>query len=98
MFVLQPQSGTIVLGKTPRFVAPGEAVAEGAYIAPMPGEILKVMVKAGDKVKSGDILLTMNSMKMETSIEAHSDGEIEKVMVEASAFVEADTLLLKIKA
>lgn len=98
VFVLHSGQGTFHLGKVPRFVEPGDAALEGGYAAPMPGEILKVLVKAGDTVKSGDRLIIMNSMKMETSIEAHSDGEIEEVMVEEKAFVEADTILLKMKA
>ncbi len=98
VFILNSGQGTFPLTKIPRFIDPSEAALEGGYAAPMPGEILKVLVKAGDKVKSGDRLITMNSMKMETSIEAHSDGEIEEVMVEEKSFVEADTILLKMKA
>lgn len=98
VFVLHAGKGTFHLGKVARFIEPGDAALEGGYAAPMPGEILKVLVKSGDKVKSGDRLIIMNSMKMETSIEAHSDGEIEEVMVEEKAFVEADTVLLKMKA
>jgi biotin carboxyl carrier protein len=63
----------------------------------MPGEIIKVLVKAGDKVQSGQGLLVMSSMKMETTIEAHSDGEVEEVFVADKQFVEADTVLLKMK-
>lgn len=97
VFVLNSGQGTFHFTKTPRFIESGDAALSGGYAAPMPGEILKVLVKAGDKVKSGDRLLVMNSMKMETSIEAHSDGEIEEVMVEEKTFVEADTILLKMK-
>lgn len=97
-FILNPGSGSFAFANVPRFTEPGSAALVGGYAAPMPGEILKVLVKAGDQVKSGDRLLVMNSMKMETSIEAHSDGEVEEVMVEEKAFVEADTILLKMKA
>jgi pyruvate carboxylase len=63
----------------------------------MPGEIIKVLVKAGDKVQAGKGLLVMSSMKMETTIEAHADGEVEEVFVVEKLFVDADTVLLKMK-
>jgi biotin carboxyl carrier protein len=63
----------------------------------MPGEIVKVLVKAGDKIESGKALLVMNSMKMETTIEAHSDGEVEEVFVQEKTFVEAGTVMIKMK-
>jgi biotin carboxyl carrier protein len=59
--------------------------------------VVKVLVKPGDAVKSGQRLLIMNSMKMETTIEAHSDGIVEDVLVSEKSFVEANTPLLKIK-
>ena len=63
----------------------------------MPGDITVVLVKPGDAVKAGDALLKMISMKMESTIEAHSDGEVEEVYVTDKQFVEAGTLLLKMK-
>ena len=96
-FIQHPSAGTFRLKEVPRFTEPGNAAAKGGYIAPMPGEIVKVLVKAGDKVQSGKGLLVMSSMKMETTIEAHSDGEVEEIFVTEKAFVEANTLLLKMK-
>jgi len=97
LFIHHPESGTFRLLETPRFVEPGSAVVKGGYISPMPGEIVKVLVKPGDVVKSGKGLLVMSSMKMETTIEAHSDGEVEEVFVTEKSFVEANTVLLKMK-
>lgn len=97
IFIQHPSAGTIKLREVPRFVEPGTELVKGGYIAPMPGEIVKVLVKAGDKIQSGKGLLVMSSMKMETTIEAHTDGEVEEVFVTEKAFVEANTLLLKMK-
>ena len=97
VFVHHPEQGTYRFAAVPRFVEPGAALAKGGYISPMPGEIVKVLVKAGDQVKSGKGLLVMSSMKMETTIEAHSDGEVEEVFVAEKNFVEANTVLLKMK-
>src|SRR5690606_28061628 len=43
---------------------------QGGLTAPMPGKIIALSVKAGDKVKSGDALLVMEAMKMEHTIHA----------------------------
>ncbi|MFN8295215.1 MAG: acetyl-CoA carboxylase biotin carboxylase subunit [Chitinophagales bacterium] len=96
-FVQSPQLGQIVLNTVERFPSPNEETVKGGYIAPMPGDITVVLVKPGDVVKSGDALLKMISMKMESTIEAHSDGEVEEVYVTEKQFVEAGTLLLKMK-
>ncbi len=98
VFVQQAVGNTLRLKKSARFTEPGTAGITGGYTAPMPGEIVKVLVSPGDIVKSGKGLLVMSSMKMETTIEAHSDGEVEEVFVVEKAFVEADTVLLKMKA
>jgi acetyl-CoA carboxylase biotin carboxylase subunit len=97
IFIHHPEQGTYRFTEVPRFVEPGAALAKGGYISPMPGEIVKVLVKPGDVVKSGKGLLVMSSMKMETTIEAHSDGEVEEVYVSEKNFVEANTVLLKMK-
>ena len=60
--------------------------------------VIEVLVKAGDKVQSGKGLLVMSSMKMETTIEGHSDGEVEEIFVGEKSFVEAGTVLVKMKA
>ena len=60
--------------------------------------VIEVLVKAGDTVQSGKPLLIMNSMKMETTIEAQADGEVEEIFVTEKSFVEAGAILLKMKA
>ncbi len=52
---------------------------QGGLTAPMPGKIISISVKAGDKVKSGDALLVMEAMKMEHTIHAPTDGVIEEL-------------------
>lgn len=98
IFIQHPSAGTFRLKQVPRFTEPGNESAKGGYVAPMPGEIVKVLVNVGEKVLSGKGLLVMSSMKMETTIEAHTDGEIEEIFVSEKNFVEAGTVLLKMKA
>jgi acetyl-CoA carboxylase biotin carboxylase subunit len=81
----------------PRFPELTAEIAKGRYVAPMPGEIVKVLVTAGEAVQSGKALVVMSSMKMETTIEAHSDAIVEEVFVTDKSFVEAGAPLLKMK-
>ena len=59
----------------------------------MPGTILSVNVKAGDSVKSGQVLMVLEAMKMENEIMAPADGTIASVGVSQGASVESGALL-----
>ena len=47
--------------------------------SPISGTVVKVMVKKGDSVKKGDVLLVIEAMKMEYLIRAPSDGTVKQV-------------------
>ena len=64
--------------------------------SPLPGSIVKVVVKSGDAVKKGDVLLTMESMKMENNILAEQDGTVGNVFVQPGQNVMQDDNLLEI--
>ena len=49
--------------------------------ASMPGMVVNVSAKVGDKIKKGDKLLTLEAMKMESTIYAEVDGEVAEVLV-----------------
>lgn len=62
--------------------------------APLPGNIFKMLVKEGDTVKKGDVLLIMEAMKMENNIIAEKDGSIKSIKVKVGDNVlQNDTLL-----
>jgi len=61
--------------------------------APMPGNILEVKVKQGDSVKSGDVLLVLEAMKMENEILAPKDGVIASINVSKGATVNSGDVL-----
>ena len=65
--------------------------------SPLPGSIMKVLVSAGQAVKKGDILLTMESMKMENNIMADADGTVKNVFVEPGKNVMQDDKLVEIE-
>jgi len=62
--------------------------------APMPGSVASVAVSAGQKVKTGDLLLTLEAMKMETAINADRPGTIARVVAGAGMQVDAKDLLI----
>ena len=72
--------------------APSPAGAK-TVSAPMPGNILKVNVKAGQSVKKGDVLMILEAMKMENEIMAPSDAVVSSVSVSAGSTVEAGAVL-----
>lgn len=61
--------------------------------APMPGNILKVNVSAGQAVKKGDVLMILEAMKMENEICAPADGTVASVNVNSGATVESGAVL-----
>jgi pyruvate carboxylase len=62
--------------------------------APMPGVVSTLAVKTGQAVKAGDVLLSIEAMKMETSIHAERDGTIAEVVVATGAQIDAKDLLV----
>lgn len=63
-------------------------------VSPLPGSIIKVVVTEGQAVKKGDLLLTLESMKMENSVLAECDGTVTKIAVAAGQNVMQDDLLV----
>ena len=63
--------------------------------SPLPGNVLKVNVAEGDSFKEGDVLMIMESMKMENNILAERDGKILKVVAPAGKAVLQDEVLFE---
>lgn len=62
--------------------------------APMPGNILRVEVKQGDVIKSGQLLVVLEAMKMENEILAPRDGTVAQVVVSKGSTVETGSPLI----
>lgn len=62
---------------------PKAPASKKTVVSPLPGTVLKVMFEKGAKVKRGDTVLTVESMKMENSIMAERDGVLSEIFVKA---------------
>ncbi len=62
--------------------------------APMPGLILDLMVKPGDEVKKGDVVLILEAMKMENIIKSPGDGIVREVKVALKQSVEKNQVMI----
>lgn len=65
--------------------------------APMPGVVASVAAEAGKKVKQGDLLLTIEAMKMESGLHADRDATIKAVHVTPGAQIDAKDLLIELE-
>ena len=65
--------------------------------APMPGSVASVAVKAGQQVNAGDLLLTIEAMKMETGIHADRSATVKAVLIHAGSQIEAKDLLIELE-
>ncbi|MCC7363594.1 MAG: biotin/lipoyl-binding protein [Dehalococcoidia bacterium] len=66
-------------------------------VAPMTGSIVEVRCEAGQAVKQGDVLLVIESMKMNNELRAPAEGIVEGVEVDAGQKVKANDLLVAIR-
>lgn len=68
------------------------------FTAPMPGTVIAVEVRPGDRVTAGTVLAVVEAMKMEHPVRAPADGTVTAVHVHAGQAVEATTVLLAFDA
>jgi len=69
---------------------------EGVVRAPMPGTVLSIKRNVNDRVKAGDVLLTLEAMKMENEIYAPRSGVIKKIAVSEKQSVNYGEVLVVI--
>ncbi|MFZ1680005.1 MAG: pyruvate carboxylase [Rhizobiaceae bacterium] len=78
-------------GRTRAKAEPGNLAHLGA---PMPGVVSAIAVSAGQKIAQGDVLLSIEAMKMETVLHAERDGTVTEVLVRAGDQIDAKDLLV----
>ncbi|MBO7318710.1 MAG: biotin/lipoyl-binding protein, partial [Clostridia bacterium] len=64
-----------------------------SIVAPMPGKVLKVLVKVGDQVQENQPVMVLEAMKMENDIVAPCDGTVKQILVSKGSTVNTDDVL-----
>ena len=70
---------------------------QDALRAPIPGTIVDICAKEGDKIKEGDTILVLEAMKMANNLEANKSGKVTAICVKAGESVMEDTPLVVIE-
>jgi len=77
--------------KEPREIPPG------AVLSPMQGMILAAKVKEGDKVNEGDLLMTIEAMKMQNNVTASHGGVVKEILAFQGEIVNAGDILMVVE-
>ncbi|GAA2882026.1 acetyl/propionyl-CoA carboxylase subuit alpha [Actinoplanes cyaneus] len=85
--------GSVTLREIPRFPLPAPEAAESSLIAPLPGAVRRVLVVPGQRVRAGELLLTLEAMKLEHPVHAPSAGVVASLPVHPGAEVDTGELL-----
>lgn len=70
---------------------------KGQVGAPMPGTVMEVRVKEGDKVEKGSALVVLSAMKMEMIVQAPIAGTVKSIDVNIGMKLEGDDLILTLE-
>jgi methylmalonyl-CoA carboxyltransferase small subunit len=95
-----PTLGTVMVGATSAYtITPtatkAPATSANALTSPVSGTVVTVLVQAGAKVTSGDTLLVLEAMKMETEVTAPKDGTVKSVEVTVGDAVQGGQVLIE---
>ena len=74
----------------------GKSKSTGLIVSPMPGKVVKMLVKEGDEVQPGRPLVVVEAMKMENELIAEIAGTVQKVYVQPGYAVEGGAKLITI--
>lgn len=75
-----------------------KAINLGDISSPMPGKVTSIKVSLGDKVKKGDVLLTVEAMKMENEIRSPIDGVVSEILVKAGDNITPEECLMVVSS
>ena len=97
IFVHSSTSDTTIQ-RLPRHPRPASATQHETANSPMPGQVLRILVQKGQKVKTGDPLVVLEAMKMEQTIRTTINGRVQSVLVKAGQAVAPGQMLVEIGA
>ena len=93
----------VVLAEAPPVTTPAAAkpvpriAGEGVITSPMPGTVIAIKVEVGELVKVGDVLIILESMKIQNEIPAPRDGRIKEIYVAEGKYVRRKEPLIAIE-
>ena len=97
-FFVQSGSLSRVVTRLSRYPRPAKASEHESAFAPMPGQVLKILVAVGQQVSAGAALVVLEAMKMEQTLRASTDGVVEAILVKPGDVVAPGDTLVEIKA
>ena len=97
IFVHSPRADTTIQ-RLPRHPRPAGARQHETANSPMPGQVLRILVREGQKVKTGDSLVVLEAMKMEQTIRTTINGRVQSVLVKTGQVVAPGQMLVEISA
>jgi acetyl-CoA carboxylase biotin carboxylase subunit len=97
-FYVQSHSSSHVVTRLPRYPHTHAASEHESAYAPMPGQVLKILVEIGQQVSAGDALVILEAMKMEQTLRAATNGVVEAVLVKQGDVVAPGDRLVEIAA
>ncbi|HYA34810.1 MAG TPA: biotin/lipoyl-containing protein, partial [Candidatus Binataceae bacterium] len=74
----------------------GRGLAAHEIVAPMPGKVLRIMVRENDEVHAGDPILVLEAMKMETTMSAESPARIKRLLVSEGQMVDHGVVMVEL--
>ncbi len=92
-----PHSAGAVALPTPPAAGPAPPSSGVAVVPPMPGKVVEVRVRAGDRVKRGEILLVLEAMKMRNEVPSPADGVVENLSVAPGSSARAKEPMLFVR-
>jgi len=95
--LVQCLGGNKLLIIQPRFKSSQDQEQQGSLVSPMPGKVVELQVKQGDRVKAGDNLLMIEAMKMNHIVKANEDGVIAELFVQENDQLDYGAVLMIIE-
>lgn len=75
----------------------GEEKQQDKIVSPMPGKVVKIPVKVGDRLEAGDIVAVIEAMKMQSNYKVTSDCRIKEILVQEGDNITGDQTLITLE-
>lgn len=72
----------------------GHVTADDTIVSPMPGKVMKILVKAGDQVEAGQTVMTISAMKMESEFKSPRNATVKKINVAEGDVVDGNQVMM----